>query len=231
MRRIISYDADAVLNREASIGIVILSDVRFVRDALVMIFERSRKLNILGVAADFSAAFEQSMARHPDIALIDTALPDGFAIVRRIMQLAPEVRIVALALAEREDEVIAWAESGVSGYIPRSVGLNEMVAILEGAMRGEQVCSPRVAGGLVRRLAAVSGHQRPAEPIALTQRELEIVQLINDGLTNKEIARRLEIGLATAKSHVHNLLGKLGLERRAQAAKWIRRQTRPAPLR
>ena len=72
----------------------------------------------------------------------------------------------------------------------------------------------------------------PAQlPPPLTRRELEIIQLINDGLTNKEIARRLAIGLATTKSHVHNLLTKLGLERRSQAAKWIRERTRATPVR
>jgi two-component system nitrate/nitrite response regulator NarL len=224
--QITSRDEDTASNREAAIGIVVLSDVRFVRDALVAIFERSGKLDILGVAAEFGMAFEQSIARHPDIVLIDTNLPDGFATVRRIKQLAPLVRIVALALAEREDEVIAWAEAGVSGYIPRSTALNEVVDILQGAMRGEQVCSPRVASGLVRRLAIGVGRQPPGEPAALTRREFEIVQLIDEGLSNKEIAYRLKIGVATAKSHVHNVLGKLGIGRRSQAAQWMREHTR-----
>jgi two-component system nitrate/nitrite response regulator NarL len=226
---IVSCDEKAAPSRGGAIGIVVLSDVRFVRDALVAIFERSGKLDILGVAAELGAAFEQSIARHPDIVLIDTNLPDGFATVRLIKQRAPQVRIVALALAEREDEVIAWAEAGVSGYIPRSAALNEVVDILQGAMRGEQVCSPRVASGLVRRLAIGAGREQP-ELVPLTRRELEIVQLINEGLSNKEIAHRLKIGLATAKSHVHNVLGKLGLGRRSQAAQWMRAQSRAALL-
>ncbi len=227
MNRIVRSDTSVISGLNAMIGIVILSDVRFVREALVAIFERSGKLNVFGVAAELGAAFEQQLARQPDIVLIDTVLPDGREAVRRISQLAPETCIVALSLTEREDEVLAWVEAGVSAYIPRSAALEEVVPILEGALRGEQVCSPRVASSLVRRLAAGKSRERSAEWIALTRRELEIVQLIDQGLTNKEIARRLEISLATAKSHVHNALAKLGLDRRSQAARWSREQPGP----
>ena len=226
LSRFASHDSEAAPGSASRLSIVILSDVRFVRDALVSIFEPHARFSVLGACAEFGAVFERSIA--PDIVLIDTAIPDGFAVVRRIRQFAPEVRIVALALAELEDEVLAWVESGVSGYIPRSAALNDVVAILEATIRGEQMCSPRVASGLIRRLATDGIRQRAAEPAALTRRELEIIQLISDGLTNKEIARRLAIGVATTKSHVHNLLAKLGLERRNQAAKWIREQTRDA---
>jgi len=229
LKRIASHDREAAPDSDFRLSIVIVSDVRFVRDALVSIFESHDRFNVLGACAEFGAVFERGVA--PDIVLVDTAIRDGFVMVRRIRQFAPEVRIVALALAEREDEVLAWVESGVSGYIPRSAALNDVVAILEATIRGEQMCSPQVASGLVRRLATDGIRQRPAEPAALTRRELEIIQLINEGLTNKEIARRLTIGLATTKSHVHNLLAKLGLERRSQAAKWIRERTRATPVR
>jgi two-component system nitrate/nitrite response regulator NarL len=228
-RRIASHRSEAASDSDFRLSIVIVSDVRFVRDALVSIFEPHARFNVLGACAEFGAVFELSIA--PDVVVIDTAIRDGFAMVRRIRQFAPEVRIVALALAEREDEVLAWVESGVSGYIPRSAALNDVVAILEATIRGEQMCSPQMASCLVRRLATDGTRQRPPEPAALTRRELEIIQLINEGLTNKEIARRLTIGLATTKSHVHNLLAKLGLERRSQAAKWIRERTRATPVR
>jgi DNA-binding NarL/FixJ family response regulator len=205
------------------VSIVVFSDVRFIREALVEIFQRSGRFDAHGIAE--SSALEQSLARHVDIILIDAHLPDGVAAVRRIKRDAPQIRVVAFALAEDEKEVIAWAESGVSGYIPRSTALSDMVTFLEAAIRGEQICSPRVASGLVRRLAVGSAPERSDHVVTLTRRELEIVQLINDGLSNKEIARRLKIGLATAKSHVHNVLEKLGVERRSQAAQWMRERT------
>lgn len=96
-----SHDGEAAPNYDCPMSIVILSDVRFIRDALVSIFVPHDRFNVLGACAEFSAAFEGSIA--PDIVLIDAAIPDGFAMVRRIRQFAPKVRIVALALAERED--------------------------------------------------------------------------------------------------------------------------------
>jgi two-component system nitrate/nitrite response regulator NarL len=220
---------DTVAHLEATIGIVILSDVRFVRQALAAIFERSSKLNVKGVADEFGELFKQSLALRPDIVLIDTAFPDGLAAVRRIKQIAPWVRVVAFALAEQEEDVIAWAEAGVSAYIPRSAALDELVPMLERAMRDEQFCSMRVASGLMRRIAAGQSAVPTGEPIPLTSREMEIVGLINDGLSNKEIARRLDIGVATTKTHVHNALAKLGLGRRSQAARWMREQPRSHP--
>jgi DNA-binding NarL/FixJ family response regulator len=95
---------------------------------------------------------------------------------------------------------------------------------LEASLRDEQACSPRVASGLLRRLGAGSPPAQPSEPQQLTRRELEILGLINEGLSNKEIANLLRIGLATTKSHVHNLLAKLGVNRRSQAAHWMRGQ-------
>jgi two-component system nitrate/nitrite response regulator NarL len=204
------------------IGIVLLSDVRFVREALVTFLQRHDKIRIVGAFDEFGTEFEQSLTSQPDIVLIDTALIGGTAAVRRTKQVAPEVRVVAFALAESENDVIAWAESGVSGYIPRSAALDDVVPLLECTMRGEQPCSPTVASGLVRRIA-IGAHAVPDHK-SLTRREIQIVGLISKGLSNKEIANTLEIGLTTAKSHVHNVLGKLGLVRRSQAAQWMREQ-------
>ena len=91
-------------------------------------------------------------------------------------------------------------------------------------MRNEQLCSPRIASSLVRRIAIGLPTIQSGERKSLTQRELEIVKLVSDGLSNKEIANSLKIGVATTKSHVHNVLGKLGLVRRGQAAQWMREQ-------
>ncbi len=224
MMSIITSDANPLSRHKPAIGIVILSDVRFIREAMVSFLDRSGKVAVMGAAGEFSAEFVRSLALHPDIALVDTALSDGLTAVRCIRQIAPWVRIVALALAEREDDVMTWVESGASGYIPRSAALGDVVPLLEGAMRNEQLCSPRVASSLVRRIAIGLPAVQPGERKSLTQRELEIVKLVSNGLSNKEIANSLKIGLATTKSHVHNALGKLGLVRRGQAAQWMHEQ-------
>jgi len=114
----------------------------------------------------------------------------------------------------------------VSGYVPRTAALNELVGFLQSIVRGEQMCSTRIAGGLLRWISTSSraGNRSAAQPrsAALTAREEQIVRLLSSGLSNKEISRRLNIGLATTKSHVHNLLTKLELQRRGEVARWSR---------
>src|SRR5262249_14313388 len=128
--------------------------------------------------------------------------------------------------SETSDNVIAWAKAGVAGYIPRTAALNDLASLLASIMRDEQRCSPRVAASLLRQMSreVEPAGERTYAPsaLALTAREIQIVELVAAGLSNKEIARRLDIGVATTKSHVHNLLGKLRVQRRGQVALWMR---------
>jgi two-component system, NarL family, nitrate/nitrite response regulator NarL len=209
---------------ERPLSLLILSDIRFMREGLADVLGREvRAFRTVNVAADIGEAIALMHTEIPDLVLADTALPDGLAVVARLRRLVPEVLIIALALLETERDVIAWAEAGACGYIPRTAALVDLVGFLTGIMRGEQACSTRVAAGLLHWIAA-----KPHEPArtsrarpALTAREEEIIGLINSGLSNKEIARRLKICLATTKSHVHNVLAKLELQRRTQVSLWV----------
>jgi DNA-binding NarL/FixJ family response regulator len=209
-------------------SVVILSDVRFFREGLVEALSRDSALKIVGDAANLDERFDALLAQHPDIVLIDTGFPEGLSAVRRTRLVIPRACIVALALAETGHNVLVWAQAGATGYIPRTAGLNELVSTLQHMLRGEQPCSSAVSGYLLRRIADHTnpehGTPQPGAPAPLTKRELQIVNLIDTGLSNKEIARRLNIGLATTKTHVHNILEKLQLERRSQAALWMREQ-------
>jgi two-component system nitrate/nitrite response regulator NarL len=205
-------------------SLLILSDIRFMREGLAEVFGRDDLFQTISVAADPGEAIAVMRAALPDLVLIDAALPDGLAAVGRLRRLAPRIRIIALAVAETEAEIIAWAAAGACGYVPRSAALADLVGFLGGIMRGEQTCSTRVAAGLMRWIAdgpRVAPAAAPVRP-ALTAREEEIASLIAAGLSNKEIARRLKICVPTTKSHVHNILGKLELERRGQVSRWLR---------
>jgi len=211
-------------SEEARQNLVILSDIRFLREGLAAVLTRDGAF-VVGVAATLDEALAATAVQSPPIILVDTALPDGRAAVARLRQLAPLAQTVALALSETEADVIAWAEAGVCGYVPRDTPLDELAAFLGKIMGREQVCSSRIAGGMLRWIADM----RAAGPLpgatdaaALTAREDQVVRLVAAGLSNKEIARQLAIGLPTVKSHVHNVLGKLGLERRSQVAQWMR---------
>jgi DNA-binding NarL/FixJ family response regulator len=218
--------AGACNNEEAPRNLLILSDIRFLREGLAAVLARDSAFVIVGIVADLREALAAAVAHPPPLILIDAALPEGLGTVARLRQLAPLSQIVALALSETEAEVIAWAEAGVCGYVPRSTALSELANFLDKIMRREQVCSTRVAAGLLRWIAegprAAGPKVAPAEARALTAREDQVVRLVAAGLSNKEIARHLDIGLATIKSHVHNVLGKLTLERRSQLAGWVR---------
>ena len=217
-------------------SVLIASEVRLLGEGLAEAFSRDGGLLVSGYCSDLEETFAKVLELRPDIVLLDAAFRDGFGLVGRISDAAPEVRAVVLALAETVEGVIAWAEAGAAGYIPRTAGLAEVVPTLVGIMRGEQTCSRSVVGGLLRRLHNLPrlGNESSEAPPAptLTVRELQIINLISAGLSNKDIARRLNIGVATTKSHVHNLFGKLNLQRRSQAALWMREQRdRPGSLR
>jgi DNA-binding NarL/FixJ family response regulator len=128
---------------------------------------------------------------------------------------------VALAIHEEDAEVIACAEVGVAGYVPRDGSVQDAVDVILAVARGEARCSPRIVGSLLRRIAALAAERQGnghAAPPGLTAREAEILTLLQQGLPNKTISRRLGIELATVKNHVHSIFGKLGLRRRAEAA-------------
>jgi DNA-binding NarL/FixJ family response regulator len=210
------------------LSVVIISEVRLLGEGLAEAFDRDRSLWISGYCADPEEALVKVFELRPDFVLLDAAFRDGLELVGRIGSADSGARVVVLALAETAEGVIAWAEAGAAGYIPRTAGLAEVVPILVGILHGEQTCSAAVVGGLLRRLRNFPplGNGSGGAPTApmLTGRELQVIDLISVGLSNKEIARRLNIGVATAKSHVHNLLGKLNLQRRSQAAVWVREQ-------
>jgi DNA-binding NarL/FixJ family response regulator len=122
---------------------------------------------------------------------------------------------VAVALAEREADVIACAEAGICAYVPQSGTVEDLVEAMTRSLNGELICPPRIAALLFDRVASLSTIRLPGEDEkALTTREREIAGLIARGLQNKEIARRLCLGNATVKNHVHNILQKLRIQRR-----------------
>jgi DNA-binding NarL/FixJ family response regulator len=148
--------------------------------------------------------------------LLDVGLPGGRETASQLRSGQPGIRVIAFGIAETAADVLAWTAAGIAGYVPNTASVDDLSALVEQITCGEQACSPQVAGSLMRRLrAGFQAEQIPAIA-ALTPREQEIFDLIGAGLSNKAIARRLSISLSTAKSHVHNILNKLKLQRRAQ---------------
>jgi len=200
--------------------IVIVSEVRFRREILVEFLDRDASVLVVGQCADLAEVVVLSPPLRADVVLVDADLRDGAAAARRTRQIKPDIRLIAYAVRETKEDVIAWAEAGVIGYVPNTVASTDLVRLIVDIYGGEQPCSGRVAAELLRRIAVTEslgiGRKPPSPALPLTRREREVAELIATGLSDKEIARRLNISLATAKLHVHNLLGKLNAQRRGQ---------------
>jgi DNA-binding NarL/FixJ family response regulator len=141
----------------------------------------------------------------------------------------PGIRIIAFAVGTIEDELIACAEAGIFGYLTRDASVDDLVMSLCAAVSGEVICSARHVALLVEHVAArhrANPETRDNNP--LTHREREIAVLVNEGMSNKDIARSLRIGAATVKNHVHNILAKLQVKTRGEAAASLRSADRTA---
>ena len=200
------------------IRLLVASDVRLYREGIVGILGGTGPCEIVGTAADRPSTLERATELQPDVTLIDLTMAESRQTVRALA--GSGVPVVVFGVREREDEIIEYAEAGVAGYVTRDSSLEELVDVVESVARGETLLSPRIAALLLRRVKAAA-HPGPAA--RLTPRETEIVALIDDGLSNKQIARRLTIELATVKNHVHSILEKLEVKRRAEAAARVRR--------
>jgi two-component system nitrate/nitrite response regulator NarL len=211
---------------ERSLRIAVVSHVRFARETLAEILGRDPLVSVLRLCADLSEAVAVSPALEVDLILFDAAVPDGPAAVRRALKIAPGMRIIAFPVTETEEDIVPWAEAGATGYIPSTVSPADLPRLVLDIHNGEQVCPSRIASVLFRQIALASIPRTRRKPQArgprLTKRERQAAELIRTGLTDKEIARRLNISLATTKSHVHTLLGKLNVQRRGEVAEHLR---------
>ena len=206
-----------------ALKLLIASEIRFLRESLGDVLARGGTISVLGYCADFGQTLSMSRELRPDMVLLDAAVREGASAVRRLREMVAGLRVVVFAVTESVESVLVWAEAGVAGYIPSTAAMADLQSLVADIGAGRQACSASVAAGLLQRIAATAAGppKQGGQPPALTPREFEIVRLIGTGLSNKEIARRLNIGLATTKSHVHNALGKLNVQRRGQAATWM----------
>jgi DNA-binding NarL/FixJ family response regulator len=204
------------------IRVHIVAEVRLYREGLERVLAKEDGLLMVGSSASAPDAIAAISAGTPDVVLLDLGLPEGLEAARAIRIEFPETKVVALAIQEVEEDVIAWAEVGMAGYVNRDASLADLVATIHRAFLGEMLFPPQIAANLVQHLSRIAAGERSAAPLPpLTARELEIVRRIGEGLSNKEIARALSIALPTVKNHVHNILEKLRIRRRTDAVAYL----------
>ncbi len=206
--------------------VVVVADICLYREGLAVAFGRMPELHVVAAVAHARDAVRALVAEPAEIVLLGLGAPAIAQAVETIAAACPQTLFVALAVDDRPEAVVPLAEAGIAGYLPRDATLEHLVATVQGVARGELHCSPRVAGGLARRLATLAaGAQSFASPDRLTPREQQVLDLIGDGLSNKEIGQRLCIEVPTVKNHVHHVLDKLHVRRRAEAVAVARRRT------
>jgi two-component system, NarL family, nitrate/nitrite response regulator NarL len=204
--------------------VLIVADVGVRGESLAESLGGDDSCDVVGVAAGPEEAVAAVEEVGPEVVLVDMPTPAGPNAVRTLVAATPEIKVVALGVPEVEPDVIAIAEAGASGYVAREGSMDDLVAVVECVARGECLLSPDMAAKLFRRVATLAREPR-LEPIqdGLTARELDVLRLIDDGLSNKEIANALSIELPTVKNHVHSILEKFDVRRRTAAAARARR--------
>ena len=201
--------------------VLVVSNVRVVREGLNSVLARRGAVDVVSTV-DMLHARDQSSQLHPDVVLFDAARQDNVEFVKDLVASAPQSKVVAFGVKETDEEILALAAAGTAGYVRESAESSDVVRVLEQVMCDELPCSPRAAASLYRRVAVLSQGGNDPCTMPLSRRELQIAQLIDCGLTNKQIGRRLGIEAATVKNHVHNLCEKLKVHRRGEAVARIR---------
>jgi DNA-binding NarL/FixJ family response regulator len=221
---------EAQVQGDDAIRVVVASNVRLYREALERVLGEAHGINVVGTTAGATDTLENVRVLAPDVLLLDMAMGEAFAVARQVPRACSGTRIVALGMPEVESEIITCAEVGIAGYVSLTGSVSDTIEAVHAVARGELRCSPRIAGFLFRHIATISSERNGAGPIAgLTARQAQILRLLQDGMSNKMISRSLGIELPTVKNHVHSLLGRLHVHRRADAVSLLQRIRRDEP--
>lgn len=211
------------------IRVLLVDDHAVMRAGFRMILEAAGDIEIVGEAADGAAAVAAASALQPDVVCMDVQMPgmDGLEATRRIVDaLGNRAAVVVVTTFDRDDYLFQALDAGASGFLLKNAGPEELTAAVRVAAAGDALLAPAVTRRVIERFA-----HRPAEvpvapaalPVDLTEREREVLRLVAQALSNAEIGERLFIGEATVKTHVSNVLQKLGVRDRVAAVVWAHR--------
>jgi DNA-binding NarL/FixJ family response regulator len=202
---------------------LIVDDCKLNRENLSAIFA-SRGGSESAVAWDAPSLCAALAEVRPEIVLFNMSTRDSLTLLRILKDRCPEAKVIVVGIREDdESQIVACAEAGVAGYHLRAESLDRLLTLMSRVANGESLCTPKVSAILLRRLSALAAQRRPeVKELVLTAREIQILRLIESGLSNQEIADHLYIAVHTVKNHVHSLLTKLGVSTRIEAAAYAR---------
>ncbi len=200
------------------IRVLIAEDHEIVRKGIRALLATKKDIQVVGEACNGIEAVSQSQTLHPDVVLMDLVMPkmDGIQAIQEITNQLPETRVLVLTSFDADEQVFPAIKAGALGYLLKDSGPQELIQAIRQVYRGEPSLEPSIARKVLAELSSPT--QKPLSPDPLTVRELEILRLIAQGRSNKEIATLLVISDETVHSHVSNILNKLHLASRTQAA-------------
>ena len=206
------------------IRVLVCDDHVIVRKGICALLSETADISVVGEAGNGASAVELAQAYHPDVILMDLVMPvmDGIEATRQIKALLPESRILVLTSFATDDKVFPAIKAGALGYLLKDSGPEELMDAIHRIHHGESSLHPVIARKLLQELADPPA--RPPTPDPLTQREVEVLRLVAQGLSNQDIAQKLTISETTVRTHVSNIMSKLNTATRIAAALYALRE-------
>lgn len=211
------------------INLGVVSDIRLYRDGLSRILNEVPSIVVVGEANNVKQAIDIIISSHPDIVLLDMRMLDNYGVITAIENQSYKTKLIVLSMAEDETNVLTCAEAGISGYLSRDSSLDELVEAVFQVHNGEIYCPSCITKYLLSSVKKSKGklngfNTKLNDSViagVLTRRERQVVNMIADGFSNKQIARNLTIEVSTVKNHVHSVLVKLDAKSRTQAVSML----------
>jgi DNA-binding NarL/FixJ family response regulator len=207
----------------ALISLVLIDDNRLLREGITAMIQRQPGFKVLAASADVAEALQQVRVVKPDVVLLDFGLEDhdSLSLTATVRGEVPTARVIIMGLLPVQEDVATYVRAGASGFIMKDASFEEFFATIRAVAGGAEVLPRALTNSLFSQIARNSGggnKARVLEAVRLTSRERQIIDLLGEGLSNKEISTRLNIAIHTVKSHVHNVLEKLALHSRLEVA-------------